>query len=310
MGAEKGKKGRFIILDVDTGTDDALALLLLVPKISSRIIGITTCGGNTSVANTTRNTSAVLRFLGADIPVYRGSARSLTGRKFSYAHDFHGERGFGGRVLPSGKPSEKMPAHEFIAASAARFGESLALVSVAPPTNIAKAIESFPKLPRLVKDVYLMGGAVHVPGNATPKAEFNFWQDPEAAALVMESFPRVHFVPLDATHKCFITRADLARFKKNSRRAALARDIIEDWFVRFGIPRKRNYELYDPLAVSFLLKKFLHFRTICLKVGTEGVLRGALIPDSKQVKWGTVAKGRLFTEFFIDSLNQPSVCDS
>ena len=182
-----------IILDVDTGTDDALALAYAVASPRIDLVAVTTVAGNVDVEKATANTLAVLDWLAAsDIPVHRGASRPLV-RPHRDASYFHDEGGLGGAQLPRSTRSvgaDRGPA-AIIRLARQRPGE-LTLVALGPLTNLAIALNVEPELPELLKSVVVMGGAFTVPGNTTPAAEFNIFVDPEAAEQV---FSRAVFEP-------------------------------------------------------------------------------------------------------------------
>src|SRR3954451_25494874 len=174
-----------IILDVDTGTDDALALAFAVASPDVDLVAVTTVAGNVDVERATANSLAVLEWLGAgDVPVHRGASRPLV-RPHRDASYFHDEGGLGGARLPTSMRSvgvDRGPA-ALIRLARQRPGE-LTLVALGPLTNLAIALNVEPSLPKLLKSVVIMGGAYTVPGNTTPAAEFNILVDPEAADQV------------------------------------------------------------------------------------------------------------------------------
>src|SRR5688500_8099753 len=201
-----------VILDVDTGVDDALALALAVRWSRVELIAVATVAGNVDVEQATRNTLTVLDWFGAtDVPVHRGASRPLA-RPLITATHFHGEDGLGDANLPPSQRAigtDRGPA-AMIRLARARPGE-LTLVCVGPLTNLAIALNVEPSLPDLVAGVVIMGGAFWVPGNITPAAEFNICVDPDAAAQVFDAAPRFKHltaIGLDVSHQTALTRAD------------------------------------------------------------------------------------------------------
>ena len=204
------------VIDVDTGIDDALALLYACAHQEAQILGVSTVVGNVPLAAATRNTRAVLKLAGrADIPVWPGAPTALS-ISVRDASEVHGKTGLGHAVLP--EPEEQAGAlhavDSIIAAARAHAGR-LVLCATGPLTNIALALMREPELPRLVKRFVIMGGAYAEPGNVTPAAEFNIWHDPEAARIVFRSFGGVGAAPviaigLDVTRKTVIDEGDLA----------------------------------------------------------------------------------------------------
>jgi len=198
-----------IILDVDTGIDDAVAIALACLSPRSDLVAVTTVAGNTSIENATQNSLDVLDMLGySRVPLYRGASRPLA-RPLQTAAYLHGSNGIGGAVLPVSKrqPGEYKGPASFVRMALERPGE-LTLVCCGPLTNLAIALNVQPDLPALLKSVVVMGGAYSVEGNITESAEFNFHCDPEAASQVFDApFPDLVAVGLDLTHRVGMSRA-------------------------------------------------------------------------------------------------------
>jgi inosine-uridine nucleoside N-ribohydrolase len=241
-----------VVLDVDTGTDDALALAYAVASSLIELIAVTTVAGNVDVAKATANSLSVLDWLGAgDVPVHRGASRPLV-RPHRDASYFHDEGGLGGARLPTSSRSvgaDKGPA-ALIRLARQRPGE-LTLVALGPLTNLAIALNVEPELPELLRSVVVMGGAFTVPGNTTPAAEFNILVDPEAAAQVFKApFPNLTAVGLDVTEQVALTRDDWDAVDATSSRqrsASLLREVGRTAFAKLGQDR---FTLHDPLSVA------------------------------------------------------------
>src|SRR5215218_755265 len=199
-----------IILDVDTGTDDALALAYAVASPGIDLLAATTVAGHVDLGKTTANTLSVLDWLGArDGPVHRGASRPLV-RPHRDAIYLHDEGGLGGAQLP---PSTRSIGADRGPAALIRLAKQrpreLTLVTLGPLTNLAIALNVEPGLPELLKSVVVMGGAFTVPGNTTPAAEFNILVDPEAADQVFgAAFPDFTAVGLDVTQQVALSRVD------------------------------------------------------------------------------------------------------
>jgi purine nucleosidase len=241
-----------LVLDVDTGTDDALALAYAVASPGIELVAVTTVAGNVDVEKTTANTLSVLDWLGAeDIPVHRGASRPLV-RSHRDASYFHDEGGLGGAQLPASTRmvgADRGPA-ALIRLARQRPGE-LTLVALGPLTNVAIALNVEPTLPELLKSLVIMGGAYTVPGNTTPAAEFNILVDPEAADQVFNApFPNMTAVGLDVTHQVTLTRDDWDAANAASslpRTASLLGEVGRSAFSRLG---RDVFSLHDPLSVA------------------------------------------------------------
>jgi pyrimidine-specific ribonucleoside hydrolase len=176
-----------VILDVDTGVDDAMALMLAVRHPDIDLRAVTCVAGNAPVDQVLANTLYVLDTAGAgEVPVARGAARPLLAPPQDAGH-VHGADGLGGYSRPSDRRSSAMPAvqllrHELMAAAGS--GERITLVPLAPLTTIALLLRTHPEVAAGLERIVFMGGSAG-PGNATAVAEFNVWHDPEAAAIVL-----------------------------------------------------------------------------------------------------------------------------
>ena len=293
-----------LFVDVDTGIDDALALLYACAGTQTLLVGVSTVVGNVSLANATRNTRAVLALAGrTDVPVHPGAAMPLAPEP-NDARAVHGATGLGYASLPD--PVEPVGlAHgvdALVAAAHAHAGR-LILVATGPLTNVALAAMREPELPRLVKRFVIMGGAYLGHGNVTPSAEFNIWHDPEAARIVFRAFGSpggapVIAVGLDVTRKTTIDADDLgalaARCGENPRALALMR-FVEDsaryYFERMERQTGRRFLImHDPLALAVALDpSLIETRRAYVDVETAGRLTtGATVADWDN-RWGRPA---------------------
>ena len=196
-------------MDVDTGVDDALALLLALSSPEVELVGVSTVAGNVSLSRTTDNTLRLLQWARRDdIPVYAGAERPLV-RDAVAADDVHGATGLGAAQLPEARNSLAGDGVEFLLSTLqARPGE-MTLVATGPLTNLARAEAQVPSVLRQARQVVIMGGAVGVPGNVTPTAEFNFYADPHAARQVLASEAELVLVGLDVTDQVWLKQVDL-----------------------------------------------------------------------------------------------------
>lgn len=242
-----------IILDVDTGIDDALALALAVTSNHTELVAVTTLAGNVGVDRTTANTLTVLDWLGAtDVPVHYGASSPLV-RDHVDAAFVHGTDGLGNADLPPSRRargSDRGPA-TMIRLANQRPGE-LTLVCVGPLTNLAIALNVEPGLGERLRRVVIMGGAFNVPGNVTPHAEFNIFCDPEAAMMTFRAaLPEVTVVGLDVTHQTALPRpAWEAAGGLSSTTAQLVFRICRRTFAERGMD---GFFLHDPLALAVAL---------------------------------------------------------
>ena len=241
-----------VLIDTDPGTDDAIALMIALGSPELEVLGLTTVGGNATLAHTTRNALRIVEHIGrSDVPVSRGASRPLRG-SFQYAYDFHGPAGLTVRLpVPRSRPLETR-APEFITQTASRNPGELVIIALGPLTNLARALLRQPRLVDWTREIVVMGGAVEVPGNVTRHAEFNIFNDPGAASLVLSSGIPVTLVGLDVTMRTSVARVGAPWVEGEGTAARLSRRLIANWFR--SRPQEEVYHLHDPLAVAAVVR--------------------------------------------------------
>jgi inosine-uridine nucleoside N-ribohydrolase len=200
---------RKLILDCDTGTDDAVAIMLAALHPDLELLAVTTVNGNVEVARCTDNSLRTLDLIGrGDIPVYEGLARPIVRADFPTPRALKRDPKVHLATLPfpdARSVKQPLSAPEFLVHAFAERPGEIVLVAVGPLSNLAAALALDPAFAGNVAELIIMGGAIDK-SNATPSAEFNIWADPEASAMVMEAaFPKITLVPLDATHQALIS---------------------------------------------------------------------------------------------------------
>lgn len=288
---------RPLILDVDTGVDDALALLYAAASPEVELIAATSVMGNVTVDDATMNTLAVLELVGlSEIEVARGAARPLV-RDHEPFPVVHGERGLGDAVLPmpSRTPSARSGAQLLVDLARERPGEVL-LVATGPLTNVALALAEEPALPDLLGGFAIMGGAFARGGNATPAAEANIWVDPDAAQAVFRGFsgrPAAALplcAGLDVTDRVQLSRQALDAICAPAPDAPVARFLREavpyyiEFYERLGVTG--GAAMHDPLALALAIDERLGtFQTTRVEVETDGQwTRGMTVADLRDVR--------------------------
>lgn len=271
---------RRVLLDVDTGVDDALALMLAIRSPELEVVGITTVSGNVPVDRCTANTLLVLEILEAPaIPVVTGAARPLVRAPFAAA-EVHGADGLGnatgGYPTPSRHAMEG--AMDFLLETIRRFPGELTLIATGPLTNVATALQQDAESVRRLQALTVMGGAIRVPGNVGPTTEFNFAVDPEAAAIVLGAGLTLTLVPLDVTEQVILPRAVVEAAGKAGKLQAFIRDMTAA-----TMAFHRDQEgvdgmfLHDPLAVGSVVDPSLvRGRTIAVAVECRGELTAGM----------------------------------
>jgi len=269
-----------IILDVDTGVDDAMAIAYAARSPELKLVGLTTLFGNIPAAIAARNSLLMLELLEReDVPVFAGAEKPLfRPGKETYAEMVHGDDGLGntvGQTAPKGKVAD-MPAARFIADQVRRMPGEVTIIAVGPLTNLATAVLMEPEMPRLVKEVIIMGGAVDAPGNVTPHAEANIYNDPEAAEIVFRSGMPITMVGLDVTMRTLLARSHLAKWRAKGTRLGQVLADAADFYMDFyetSNPGIGGCPLHDPLAVGMAIdSSFCKTEKLPVEVDTEGIL--------------------------------------
>src|SRR5690349_7075719 len=201
-----------IILDVDTGTDDAVALMVAALSPDIELVGATTVNGNTLVHNCTENTLRVFDHIGkSDIPVYEGMSLPLARPDFARTEPskIHGDL----LEIPAAQ-SKKRDGHavDWLIETYMESHGDIVLLPVGPLTNNAAAMRKEPRILDKIPELVIMVGA-HDHGNSTASAEFNIWVDPEAARIVVNCGRPIRMIPLDATHRALVSLEDAERLR-------------------------------------------------------------------------------------------------
>ncbi|MBU6335624.1 MAG: nucleoside hydrolase [Chloroflexi bacterium] len=214
-----------IILDVDTGTDDAVALMVAALSPDIDLIGATTVNGNTLVHFCTENTLRVFDYIGVQIPVFEGMSLPLSRPDFERDEDSSSIHGDLLDLPPATSQKQAQHAVDWLIETYLASAGDIILVPVGPLTNVAAAIRKAPQILEKIPEIVIMGGAHHL-GNVTPLAEFNIWCDPEAARIVMNCGRPIRMVPLDATHRALVSRADCVEFRRIGTPATIATAVV------------------------------------------------------------------------------------
>jgi purine nucleosidase len=281
----RGVTPRKIIIDTDPGVDDAMAIFLALRSPELEVIGLTTIFGNVHTPLATKNALRLLEIAGrADIPVSEGAHEPLTREYAGPVPFIHGEDGQGNANLPD--PASRATAQlaaEFIVEQITRAPGEITLVPVGPLTNIALALQLEPAIAGLVKEVVLMGGNAFVDGNASPAAEANIHNDPEAADLVFGADWRVTMVGLDVTHEVIMNRDQTARLEGAANPLAQHLKRISPLYHAFieADSRRSGYVIHDPSAIVYLLEpEAFTVNAYPLRVETQGISVGKTWADT------------------------------
>ena len=272
-----------VILDVDPGHDDAVALMLACGHPDLDLLAVTTVAGNVSLEKTTHNALRILSLVGCtDVPVGAGASEPLE-RPLHTAEDIHGKSGLDGpeEIPEASFEHDERGAVALISDTLRASSEPVTLVPVGPLTNIALFLREHPDLKDRVARISLMGGSMGL-GNTTPAAEFNIYVDPEAAREVFESGLPITMSGLDVTHQAGAGPEVRERLRTSGRVGGVVAGFL-DFFAAtydsvFGFEAP---PLHDPVAVAAVLEPGL-LQTRPMRVDIEcesGLTRGETVCD-------------------------------
>ncbi len=243
-----------LILDCDPGHDDALALVVALARPELDLLAVTTVAGNAGLVETTRNALRVLTLLGrTDVPVAAGAAGPLV-RPLHVADDVHGVSGLEGADLPEPAADVRPEgAIELMRGILERADAPVTIAAVGPLTNVALLVRTYPHIVDRIESIRIMGGAI-TEGNTTASAEFNIWQDPEAAGIVLECGRPITLTTLDVTHQALFREADVERLEALGTRVAQVFADLLRYFARFHATRYGwdGSPIHDAVAVAHL----------------------------------------------------------
>ena len=318
---------RKIILDVDTGSDDACAIMLaqLNPEID--LVAVCSVSGNQPIENTTENTLRIKELLNADFPVYKGCASPIV-RKLVYPRvlpaenvDAYDENGNKLHIheplftaLPKAKcKQEDKSAVEFYVDYLRNTKEKITLVAVGPLTNLAVALMVDPSIVDNIEEIVIMGGACNI-SNASSTSEFNIYEDPEAAQRVIHCGTKITMVPLDATHSAYISHKDCEQLRQiNTPASNFAADLIDLRILVHDqcqpLEVKGSCALHDPLCIAYLIDpEVLKDVRLCnVEVSLSGISEGQTCvdqryyQDNRNVHFAFKGDHDRFSKVFIDS---------
>lgn len=277
---------RKVIIDCDPGIDDSLAIMLALKSPEIEVIGITIVCGNSPVEMGFGNAKKVLKQLGRlDIPVFIGESKPVK-RDYINALDTHGEDGLGESFLPEVDGyNQNMGAVEFLVSALKK--EKISVIALGPMTNLARLIEADRENFLNIEELVSMGGSFKSHGNCSPVAEYNYWCDPDAAALVYETMYKagkvIHMIGLDVTRKIVLTPTILEYIcRLNAEVGDFVKKITKFYFdFHWQWEHIIGCVINDPLAVAYFLD-----RDICqgfdsyVQVETQGVSMGQTVVDA------------------------------
>lgn len=311
-----------LILDIDTGIDDALAIAYALASPEAELIGVVGTFGNVITDDAIKNSKNLLNMLGAsNVPVYKGATKPLLLNNFEVcpiSKVIHGKDGIGELYLNDTQATGgNKDGIDFILESAEKYGEELMIVATGPMTDLAEAILKDASFKDFSGGIVIMGGAVTVPGNAGPLAEANISQDPKAAQVLFDSNLKITMVGLDVTLRTLMTKQDTAIWRSLNTTSAKAYADMVDFYIdayKKTSPHLGGCALHDPLAVAVAMDpNLVQTLPLYLKVGQgfEEINSGQTTGDEKKlskenpnIKVCIGVDVEKFTALFMDRLGQ------
>lgn len=276
---------RKFLIDTDTASDDAVALIMAHHWPDVEVLAVTIVNGNVPVEQGVKNALHTLDVCNASTPVYIGCSKPML-REASYADWFHGKDGMGNMFYPEPK-SKPQAAHaiDAIIETIKKYPGEITLVTLGPLTNIATALLKAPEIAPLVQRCVIMGGAANTVGNVTPAAEYNIWVDPEAAKIVFHSGMAMEMVGWELSrHDAGLTAAEVETVRNfGAQRARLAMDCNKTALeVSMKMQGAVGLTLADPVAIAVALDPDIVTRQgkyfVDVEINSE-LTRGATVVD-------------------------------
>ncbi|PRC91368.1 nucleoside hydrolase [Solimicrobium silvestre] len=276
-----------VIFDTDPGVDDAMALYFALAHPDIEVLGITTIFGNVTVEQATENALYLTRIAGYEIPVAHGAPVPLAKPPGTPPGFIHGDDGLGNltKRSPIKGQAENCSGAEYIVKMARAYPGEITLVAVAPLANLGLALKIEPNLPKLIKQVVLMAGTVTEPGNVSPVAEANVWNDPDAADLVFTAGWNLTMVGLDVTHRVVLPSSffDALAAKQNHLAMTTLQHAVHFYCNFYSAIRPELGHAcfaHDVLAFVYLVAPEL-FKTQegRVRVATDGIANGQTMMD-------------------------------
>ncbi len=276
---------RHFLIDTDTASDDAVALVMAMQRPDVQVEAITVVAGNVPVDQGVQNALYTVELCGQAIPVHRGLPAPLT-RPLETAQFVHGQDGMGDIGLPlSGRSPASTDAICVLRETIHRFSGAVTLVTLGPLTNVAVALRQDPSIAQAVSECVIMGGTGQGHGNMSPVAEYNFWADPEAARIVFESGMPIKMVGWDISRTFAVFNSeDTAALRAIGTPLARFCVDIQRTVEQFALTTTRlpGFDLPDPIAMAIALDPTVATRTHHCFVAIETVsdlCRGQSIVD-------------------------------
>lgn len=273
-----------IILDLDVGVDDGMAIAYAVASHEIDLLGIVGTYGNVCAEESVQNARNLLHACGADhVGVYLGTSKALAKEAYNrleVSARIHGQNGVGDVEFETAPTSgEASCGIDFILESIEKYGDELTLVTTGPLTDLAAVLSRDPDALKKINEVIVMGGALTIPGNIRKIAEANISQDPEAAKLVFESGCSVRMVGLDVTMRSLLTKERTQTWRELNTSSGVKYAQMVDYYIDH-VNAVGGCYMHDPSAVAMAIHPEWFVKLpLYITVVTEGDQRGRTVVD-------------------------------
>lgn len=278
-----------MILDLDTGIDDGMALAYAIGNKEIDLIGVTGTYGNVYMEAGVQNVLNILNLCHVnEIPVFTGESHAMLEENFKrleVSARIHGDNGVGQVTIEtSPKKEEAKSGVDYLIESVKKYRDELVIVATGPMTNLAMALKKAPEIKDLIGRVVIMGGALTIPGNVNPYTEANISQDPEAAKYLFESGVDVTMVGLDVTQRSTLTKADTQNWRETGTLIGRTYADMVDYYISQHVDIEGCY-LHDPSAViNAIHPEFFTTLPMFMTVITQGEAAGRTIGDPHKLR--------------------------
>lgn len=284
-----------LIIDTDPGVDDALAIYLAINCKKFDLCGLTTVYGNVHTPQATKNARELLKIFNRnDITVKHGASAPLFKELSEPAYFVHGEDGLGNLTKPLSK-EEKLAeypneATQFIIDSAHKYPGELCICGIGPLTNLALAVKIDPTIVHKIKEIVILGGTIYRPGNVSPIAEANIFNDYHAADIVFNAGWNISIIGLDISMKVLISEKELQELDNSNEQAKQFLAKINKFYQQFYI-KKRNIVngtvCHDATALCYFIDPDIFTKKQgYMRVITDGLARGGLVFKEQHQSYG------------------------
>lgn len=280
-----------VILDLDTGIDDGMALAYAVGNSDVELIGVTGTYGNVYTKDGVQNVLNILNIFGErEIPVYAGEDHAIEKDSFNrleVSARIHGQNGVGEVFFEkASREREVLSAVDYLIQSIRELKKELTIVMTGPVTNLVTAMKKAPDIVEIMGKVVIMGGALTVPGNVNPYAEANIFQDPDAADYLFKSGADITMVGLDVTQRSQLTLNDTNVWRETGSRAGEAyADMVDYYIGQHEHSEGRACFLHDPsAAICAVHPEYFTMLPMHMMVVTEGEAAGRTIGNPEKMR--------------------------